>query len=107
MKKSTGLILLTACLVFTGCASSRMALIKTNPPGADVQVNNNHVGKSPTSYRFVDNWWDSWSGTDDYTVQVQLKGYKSDVRVLKDTSSFDVEDYVPDVIFFELIPEGQ
>ena len=102
MKKvQLGLAILAVTIFCIGCAS-KVALIKSEPPGANVTVNGNYVGKTPVTYRFRDDWQISIRGTDDYIVEATLEGYHSDTRVFKDTSDFANPEFVPDVIFFEL-----
>ena len=60
--------LLAACLLGTGCVQ-RTLHVDSNPPGALVYLNDEFVGRTPTSVVFT------WYGT--YDVRLEKEGYQA------------------------------
>jgi hypothetical protein len=107
MKKIIRMALMMVMLCMAlGCAS-KLVRIDSKPAFAEIRINGAYISKTPMYYRFEDRWY-PWpiKKTDDYVVQAYLTGYENDVKIFKDTPpAFDIS-YVPDEIFFTMIPLG-
>jgi len=70
--KVNAVVLLTICLIsmfiLVGCVERKL-IVKSNPPGADVYFNNNHIGKTPVNFDFK--WY--WT----HKVELKKEGYKT------------------------------
>ena len=105
MKRAVALFWIIAVAgLFLGC-TSKLARIDSDPPFADILVNDDYIGKTPLYYRFTDRWY-PWplDITEDYVVEARLKGYHSDMREFLDSPPPLDAGYVPDEIFFKLTP---
>ncbi len=87
-----------------GC-TSKLVRIDSKPAFADIHINGVYIGKTPIYHQFKDMWY-PWpmKKTDDYVVQARLKGYEDDVKIFQDTPPISDIRYVPDEIFFSMIP---
>jgi len=68
------LALLVALFLSGGCVERRL-LVRTDPPGAEVTVNGDRVGRAPVSWRF-----DHYG---DVLVEVEKPGYEPTQQVVK------------------------
>lgn len=91
------------CMV-CGC-TTKLVKIDSKPAFADIQINNEYIGKTPIFHRFYDRWY-PWpiKKTDDYLVQAQLPGHEPEVQIFHETPEVLDISYVPDEIFFKMIP---
>jgi len=87
-----------------GC-TSKLVRIDSRPAFADIQINNEYVGKTPIYHRFYDKWY-PWpiKKTDDFLIQAQLPGYEPEVQIFHETPEWLDISYVPDEIFFTMHP---
>lgn len=104
--KSAGcfLLIITVFSVCFGC-TSKLVRIDSDPPFADVLVNEDYIGKTPVYHRFSDRWY-PWplDLTEDYVVEARLKGHHSDMQQFPDSPHPLDISYVPDEISFTLTP---
>jgi len=70
MKRSIFFLIISLIFIFVnaGCVERKL-IIKSNPPGADVYFNNNHIGKTPVNFDFK--WY--WT----HKVELKKEGYKT------------------------------
>ncbi len=105
MKPADALVwIIVVAGLFLGC-TSKLTRIDSDPPFADILVNNGYIGKTPLYYRFTDRWY-PWpiEITEDYVVEARRNGYHPDMREFLDSPPPLDAGYVPDEIFFELTP---
>ncbi len=73
--------LLSACFILIGCGSYQT--IRTDPPGAAIFVDGEHIGESPATYSF------STSGFRyNYKVRAEMKGYYPAEEAVKSHTDF-------------------
>ena len=103
MNKRVAIILLVAAVGLLPACTSKLVRIDSSPAFADIEINDEHIGKTPVYYRFRDIWY-PWpiQKAEDYSIVVQLDGYKPAVELFKDTPPALDISYVPDEIFFEM-----
>jgi len=106
MNKSLWFIIffLAAGCLMPAC-TSKLVRIDSSPAFADIEINDEHIGKTPIYHRFRDNWY-PWpiSKTEDYSVVAKLPGHKPAVKLFKDTPPALDIGYVPDEVVFDLEP---
>ena len=70
MKRSIFFLIISLIFIFVnaGCVERRL-IIKSNPPGADVYFNNDHIGKTPVNFDFK--WY--WT----HKVELKKEGYET------------------------------
>lgn len=97
-------ILIIAGFNILGC-TSKLVRIDSKPAFADIEINDEYIGKTPLYYRFRDNWY-PWpiTKTENYSVVAKLSGHEPGVKVFKDTPPALDISYVPDEVVFELEP---
>ncbi|MBS3759079.1 MAG: PEGA domain-containing protein [Desulfobacterales bacterium] len=97
-------VLIAAGCLMSGCVS-KLVRIDSSPAFANIEINDEYIGKTPLYYRFRERWY-PWpiKKTDDYSVVAQLEGYEPAVRVFKDTPPPLNIGYVPDEIVLEMQP---
>ncbi len=61
---------LLACLSATGCVRSKV-VVTSDPPGADVHMNDVHLGRTPVEMPFTWYWY--------YDFQAELDGHETSV----------------------------
>ncbi|MCD6584141.1 MAG: hypothetical protein J7K96_00085 [Desulfobacteraceae bacterium] len=96
-----------AAIIFSlvcGC-TSKLVRIDSKPAFADIKINNKSVGKTPMYHRFYDLWY-PWpmKKTDDYLIQAQRPGFEPEVQIFHETPVRADISYVPDEIFFKMVP---
>lgn len=84
-------LIVAAAFLLCGCVEREIA-ISTNPSGADVYLNGEHVGVSPVSARF------NWYGT--YEVQLKKQGFNT-LNIAQEIER-PKDDYFPRDIFAEI-----
>lgn len=72
-----GLVCLSLVVALTGC--SHVAVIDTDPSGAEVRVNGEKIGTSPVMFRETTGWEKA------YDVEAYKPGYKKTRRMLHQT----------------------
>ena len=104
MNKSLWLIvfLIFGSSLMAAC-TSKLVRIDSSPAFADIEINDEHIGKTPLYHRFRDNWY-PWpiSKTEDYSVEAKLPGHEPAVKLFKDTPPALDIGYVPDEVVFDL-----
>jgi len=69
MKKFLGTVMLALCMaLFSGCLRSRV-IVTSEPPGADVTINNTYRGRTPVTVPFGWYWY--------YDFNLEKEGYQS------------------------------
>jgi len=101
------IFLISAGWLMAGC-TSKLVRIDSSPAFANIEINDEHVGKTPLYYRFRDNWY-PWpiTKTEDYSVVAKLPGHEPSVKVFKDTPPALDISYVPDAVVFEMETAGR
>lgn len=105
MNKVVVLTVVIAAGCLMAACTSKLVRIDSSPAFADIEINNQYIGKTPLYHRFRDIWY-PWpiKKTENYSVVAQLKGYEPAVRVFKDTPPALDISYVPDEIVLEMEP---
>ncbi len=100
----TILILIAVGCLMPAC-TSKLVRIDSTPAFADIEINDEYIGKTPLYFRFRDKWY-PWpiEKYDDYSIVARLDGYEPAAQVFKDTPPRLDISYVPDEIVFDMEP---
>lgn len=73
--RAAGIVLsLSLLLCSVGCVHRR-AMVRSDPPGAQVWINDKHIGHTPCAFDFT------WYGTEEITLQ--MDGYEVETQHIK------------------------